>query len=104
MDSASGKRSVAVRILDHDYRIRTEADEEAVGRVAGLVNDRMERIRTRTGTVDTLDLAVLAALNLANDLLTTGGTGEIEPSRDGAKRLRTLIDRVESVLREGQTA
>ncbi len=38
-------------------------------RVAELVDRTMHRVRERTGTVDTLDVAVLAALNIASDLL-----------------------------------
>ncbi len=63
------RRSVAIQIFGHDYRIKTEADPAGVERLARLVDDTMERIRERTGAVDTLDLAVMAALNLANDLL-----------------------------------
>lgn len=104
VSSAEGaKRSVAVRILGHEYRVRTEADYETVERVAHLVSETMERIRLRTGTVDTLDLAVLAALNLANDLFAARGGSAGSLARDGASqpRLRNLITRVETVLREG---
>jgi len=65
----SERRSVSIQLLGHEYRIRTEADPEGVERLARLVDDTMARIRERTGTVDSLDLAVMAALNLANDLL-----------------------------------
>lgn len=104
MSSEPGsKRSVAVRILGHDYRIRTEADREAVERVAQLVHQTMERIRVRTGTVDTLDLAVLAALNLANDLVAVRGGGEegLGTAAAPPERLRGLIEAVEAAAREG---
>lgn len=95
---------MSVRILDHDYRIRTEADETTVEQVARVVSERMERIRTRTGTVDTLDLAVLAALNLANDLVSERGETDWQSSRSGQARLQALIDDVESTLREAGVA
>ena len=69
----SERRSVAIQIFGHDYRIKTEADPAGVERLARLVDDTMARIRERTGAVDTLDLAVMAALNLANDLLAVQG-------------------------------
>jgi cell division protein ZapA len=68
-DEMVSRRSIAVSILGHEYRIRSDADEQFVRRVAALVDDTMARIRERTQTVDSLDLAVLAAVNLANDLL-----------------------------------
>lgn len=90
------KRSISVRILGHEYRIRSESDERSVQRVAAFVDETMAKIRERTQTVDSLDLAVLAALNLANDLLalreSRSAAGE---SLDGA-RLRALIERVEA--------
>lgn len=103
VSSAPGrKRSVAVQILGHEYRIRTEADEETVERVAHLLNETMERIRDRTGTVDTLDLAVLAGLNLGNDLVALRARAGIGAPNTAAmsQRLRGLIERVESELDE----
>ncbi|HVP28192.1 MAG TPA: cell division protein ZapA [Myxococcota bacterium] len=98
------KRSIAVRILGAEYRIRSEADESAVRRVAALVEETMVRIRDRTQTVDTLDLAVLAALNLANDLIALregaqGAETEGHPAID-PERLRGLIAAVESAAAE----
>jgi cell division protein ZapA len=69
----SAKRSVAVRILGQEYRIRSDADEASVQRIAELVDGTMARIRERTRTVDSLDLAILAALNLASDLIALRG-------------------------------
>jgi cell division protein ZapA len=95
------RRSIAVRILGHEYRIKSDADEAAVQRIATYVNETMDRIRERTRTVDSLDLAVLAALNLANDLLACrkeaeGASGNLA---DG-ERIRALIALAESALEE----
>ena len=93
------RRSVAVRILGHEYRIRTDASEEQIARVARTVDEAMVRIRERTKTVDSLDLAVLTALNLANDLLAgraEGGPG----SRLPAERVRDLAALAESALED----
>ena len=97
----AGRRSIAVRILGHEYRIKSDAEEESVQRVARYVDETMVRIRERTKTVDSLDLAVLAALNLANDLLARRdeGVAPAGPALD-ATRLRALIDLAESALEE----
>lgn len=97
MSEKASRQSVPVHILGHEYRIRTEADQAAVQKIADLVDQTMRRIRERTGTVDTHDLAVLAALNLANDLLASresANTGDLDP-----RRLRALVDRVEATVR-----
>jgi len=92
----AAKRSISVRILGHEYRIRSEADERAVQRVAAFVDETMAKIRERTQTVDTLDLAVLAALNLANDLLALRESRPAPGESLEAGRLRALIERVEA--------
>ena len=93
------RRSVAIQIFGHDYRIKTEADPAGVERLARLVDDTMERIRERTGAVDTLDLAVMAALNLANDLL-AAQSREREQAQDRVPvgELRAMRERIEGVL------
>lgn len=89
------KRSVAIRVMGQEYRIRTELPPSELQRVADLVSETMERLRDRTGAVDTRDLAMMAAVNLARDLLAERVSRR---SATGA-RLRSLADRVEAVLR-----
>jgi cell division protein ZapA (FtsZ GTPase activity inhibitor) len=98
------KRSVAVRIAGHEYRIRSEADEEWLQKVANYVDHGMEQIRERTGTVDTLDVAILTALNLARENLDL--RAKFEEDRGAAagvaaSRIDALIDLVESAMGEG---
>ena len=61
---------VDVRIAGHDYKIRTETDADLIREIAGYVDRAMNKVRDRTGTVDTLDVAVLTCLNLAREILT----------------------------------
>jgi len=87
------KRSVAVRIAGKEYRIKSDADEASLQRVARYVDETMERIRSRTGAVDSVEVALLTALNVARDLVEAREAGEAAPS---PAKLRGLIDRVES--------
>lgn len=93
----AAKRSVAIRVLGQEYRIRSDAHPTELQRVADLVGETMERLRDRTGAVDTRDLAMMTAVNLARDLLAERaarrGAAETVP------RLRALADRVEIALR-----
>lgn len=102
----SGKRSVEVTIGGRQYRIRSDLDEAWLKRVAAAVDDAMQRIRERTNTVDSLEVAVLTALNLSRELLQlrdrvgeldTGGT----PANLETAGLRELIELVESELEAG---
>lgn len=57
-----------IEIYGHAYSIRTELDPGYIQQLAGVVNAKMNALSHQTGTVDTRRLAVLAALNLADEL------------------------------------
>lgn len=99
----AGKRTVPVQIFGQQFRIRSEGDAARIKRAAALVDETMARVRARTGTADTLDIAVLAALNIAHRLLAAGDPAGIRPAADGAG-LGALIELVESVLAEDAAA
>lgn len=58
-----------VTILNQTYQVRGSDDPEYVRELAGYVDSRMAELARSTPTVDSLRVAVLAALNIANDLL-----------------------------------
>ena len=99
------KKSVAVRILGQEYRIRSDADEEWLQHVAACVDAAMDQVRERTKTVDTLDVALLTCLNLAREVLELreNEASATEYVEDDAQkeRLRALIDMAESVGSRG---
>jgi len=94
------KRAVAVRIRGQEFRVLSDDDEAWLQRVAGYLDETMATVEERTGTVDSLDVALLTALNLARELV------EIREREPAAKakalddgRLRGLIELAESALR-----
>ncbi|MBU1276478.1 MAG: cell division protein ZapA [Proteobacteria bacterium] len=62
-------KPVTVEILGNQYVLRSEAGEERVRQVAGLLNDRLEQVQASSNTSSTLAAVVLAALNITNELL-----------------------------------
>jgi cell division protein ZapA len=86
----SEKRSVTVRIRGQEFRIRSDESPEALQQIAELVDATMTRVEQRTGAIDTLDVAMLTALNLARELMESRSG---VPSTPG---LRALIERVEA--------
>lgn len=85
-----------MRIRGREFRIRSSEDEESLQRIAGYLEETMTRLAQRTGTVDSLDVALLTALNLAREVV------ELREGRRPAgvspERLRSLIERVEAAL------
>ena len=88
----SEKRTVAVRIRGRDLRIRSDEPGEQLERIARTVDETMARVEKRTGAVDSLDVAMLTALNLARELVASRDAG----SSADEGRLRALIELAES--------
>jgi cell division protein ZapA len=59
--------SVRVEIFDQSYNLRG-SDGEYILKLAEYVDTRMRQIAEQTKTVDSLRLAVLAAINIADEL------------------------------------
>ncbi len=96
---AGTRRTVAVRIRGQEFRIRSDDDEETLRRVARYLDETLTKVEKRTGTVDSLDVALLTALNLARELVAlregrrSGNVAGVE-----ASRMRSLIELAESGL------
>ena len=89
---------VSVRILDRDYMVACPYEERpALLEAAEYLNARMREVRD-SGKVVGLDrVAVMVALNMANELLqlrTRGNRATVE----AGDKVRALRERVESAL------
>ena len=92
-------KTVKVEIYDQTYHIRGELDEAYVTELARYVDAKMREISEATHTIDSLRLAVLAALNMADELhALRQRQGELQ----GAvrKRAEQCISLVERALRQ----
>ena len=89
---------VSVRILEKEYQVSCPASERtALLDSAEILNAKMREIRD-SGKVVGLDrIAVMAALNMANELLQAQAKGKVLEGSLG-NRLKLMSDRVESVL------
>ena len=91
----SDASTVAVKIGGREFRIKTDEDAESLQKVAGYLDDTIKGVAERTGTIDSLDVVTLTALNLAREVVRQRGEGgAAAPTR----RLRALTDRVEAAL------
>ncbi|WP_158790892.1 cell division protein ZapA [Granulicella sp. L60] len=62
-------QSIAVDIYDQIYHLRG-TDTAYIERLAAMVDAKMRAVSAHGGTVDSLRVAVLAALNIADELCT----------------------------------
>jgi cell division protein ZapA len=93
---------VSVRILEKEYQFACASDERAaLLDSAEYLNNEMRKIRD-SGKVIGLDrIAVMAALNMANELLKARARDTTLES-DVIVRMRSLRERVEAALERGQ--
>lgn len=93
---------VSVRILDKEYQVSCPASERTdLLDSAEALNTKMREIRD-SGKVVGLDrIAVMAALNMANELLHARAKDEALEGNVGG-RLKLLAERVESALGHNQ--
>jgi cell division protein ZapA len=62
------KQSVTVQIAGVKYALKTDEDERWVKAVAALVDERFREIQKKARTPDTQAVAVLTALQIAEEL------------------------------------
>ncbi len=93
---------VGVRLLDREYQVACPAEERAdLLDSAEYLDAKMREIRD-SGNVTGLErIAVISALNLANELIKLRRQGSAVDGDVGG-RLRVLRERVESALERGQ--
>jgi len=92
--------SVRVEIFDQAYSLRG-SDPEYILKLAEYVDAKMRAVAEATNTIDTVRLAVLAALNIADEYhllkrTKDGGATEYQ------KRAHLLADALDEVLRENE--
>ncbi|MFL2546045.1 MAG: cell division protein ZapA [Candidatus Rariloculaceae bacterium] len=93
---------VSIRILEKEYQVACPANEKAaLIESADMLNRKMREIRD-SGKVVGLDrVAVMAALNMANELLQR--TGEDQELKDiVGGRVKAMRERLDSALGAGQ--
>src|SRR5882762_8123485 len=95
--------AVRVEIFDQAYNLRG-TDPEYISKLAEYVDSKMRAVAEQTHTVDTARLAVLAALNIADEyhlLKRTGDTGATEYLQRAHHLSRALDEVLEDKRRAG---
>ena len=94
--------AVRVEIFDQAYNLRG-SDPEYILKLAEYVDSKMRAVASATNTIDTVRLAVLAALNIADEyhlLKKNQGNG----ATDYLKRAHQLVHALDEVLQDDRKA
>ena len=94
------KNVVQVQLLGQHLSIRGEADQDYILGVAGYVDRKMREITEKLPVASLSKVAILASLNIADELFKERASREREGETitDRTARLQAVIDRLDKVL------
>ena len=98
----SANSSVRVEIFDQAYNLRG-TDPDHILKLAEYVDAKIRAVSAQTHTVDTARLAVLAAINIADEFHLMKRRAE-GGNTDSSKRTRQLLSALDEVLQDGRRA
>jgi cell division protein ZapA len=97
MHNNKNQVAVTVRILDKEYQFTClDSERYALLDSAKYLNDQMKQIRDRGKVTGTDRIAVMAALNMAHDLLEL--RREQEAQRANEQQLRTMSEKLDDFM------
>ena len=96
--NAGGGGSVRVEIFDQVYNLRG-SDADYILKLAEYVDGKMRAVSEQTATVDSVRLAVLAALNIADEYHLLKRRLE-KPSPEAQQRASKLASALDEVLQD----
>ena len=89
--------SKKIQIYGKTYNLKSSSSEMDAEEVAGYVDSRMRELATARSKTSTLDLAILAALNIAQELLELKGQIEVKGELEEEK-IRQLVATLDKEL------
>lgn len=98
--AGNAEQITTVTIFNQTYKIKSGDDPTYVAELAGFVDRKMNELSRKTPTVDTLKVAILAAMYIADDLyearqVIKGYAEEV----DG--RVQLMLDQLSPLLDDG---
>ncbi len=70
------KKRYDIKILGQELAVLSDAEDEQVNNVVRFVNDKMEDIMQTSDGLRTVDVAILAALNISEEFLKLKGVNQ----------------------------
>lgn len=88
------KKSYKINILGQDLSVLSDAEDEQVANVVQFVNNKIEEVMQSKDGLKTLNVAILAALNISEELLKLKGMNKelCENMETRAEKLIQLIE------------
>jgi len=84
------KKQYHINILGQDLSVLSDSGDDHVAGVVQYVEDKVQQIRSAASSINTLNVAILAALNIADEYIKLAGTNK--------KMCDELVSRTENLI------
>ncbi|MCG6964223.1 MAG: cell division protein ZapA [Acidobacteria bacterium] len=92
-----------VEIFGQRLGLRADGDAEQLQELARFVDQRMREVADRTSSVDTVRIAILTALNIADELFKEREADQDDRQRKLEEQAERLVLKLEEALSAGET-
>ena len=92
------EQPIKVKILDHEYFLRSDVDREQIQRIARFVDEKFREVKKNTEGLPEGKTALLAAFHIASDYFQALKRND-ETAEEFQKRAKSLNFRIDSVLK-----
>lgn len=90
-----------VEIFGQRLGLRTDADSARLLELAQFVDGRMKEVAERSSSVDTVKIAILTALNIADELFDERETDQDDRHKQLELRAARLVSKLEDAMSPG---
>ena len=89
------KRSIVVHVGGQRYFVKSDADEEYLQQLAAHVDERLKEVQSTSKPASSQSLTILAALNIADELLQERKKGQELRQRikERSKAIIAIVDK-----------
>jgi cell division protein ZapA len=87
------ERLVEIKVFGQTYTVKTDAEEDHIQQVARYVNEKMDEVTKNTKSVSSFNVAILTALNIADDLIRERGK-RLALLQEVEQKSKDLVERI----------
>jgi cell division protein ZapA len=91
------KKTTEIAIMGQKFMIKSDSDEDYVHRIAGFVDQKINEVMQSTKSVASLNVAILAAMNIADEYFRSQRNQE-EKFVSAEKKIKDLIELIDLQL------
>lgn len=90
------KKSFEIKLMNQKFNLKTDSDESYVQRVSDFVNKRIFEVQEKTRSVSSLNVALLAALNIADDYFKIKGKKK-DRRQEAKQKIQEIVNWIDTV-------